>query len=108
MSNQHDITIQSAGDLKSNNNLRPTPSYLISMWGLDGKQQQFIAIKFDDGHPQYVKCVGLYTKGNKEKIAKDYMAIIKAAPIEDVEELLIPWSRIETVKSLLFKFSGIK
>jgi hypothetical protein len=94
MSN-NDITI--APPLKFDPRARTLPVYLVRT--MDGN---FIATKFDDT-TQYGKFVGFYTTIELETIKKDFQELINSVDKTLYTEIVIPWHRVLSVQSLIFR-----
>jgi hypothetical protein len=94
MSNS-DITI--APPLKFDPRARVTPVYLVV--SMDGT---FLATKFDDS-PNYGKFVGFYTSVDLQIIKKDFQELINSVDKALYTEMMIPWHRVLSVQSLIFR-----
>lgn len=85
------------------------PAYLVI---LEGKKtdEYFVATKFDTTVSVCAKFVGFYYEGSKDDIVYKYDEMIASQPAANFVEMLFPWTRIKSVRSLVYrhKFTGEK
>lgn len=80
---------------------KTTPTYLVSLE--DGKKTKyFIATKYDE-NGNYAKCVGFYSNIAEDNIISSYEEIVKTTEKTSFTEMLFPWSRIVSVRSLVYR-----
>lgn len=98
-----DVAIQQS-NLSDFNRLptRLNPVYLISIE--DGKKElNFIATKLDLYGDVAAKCVGFFATPTLETIVSSYEEMIRATDISNFVEMIFPWTRIKSVRSLTYK-----
>ena len=109
MSNNNDISIapvfkfdpkaETQQVVKYDPRARLTPTYLVKT--MDGT---FVATKYDDTAAQFGKFVGFYTNIDHDIIQKEFQELIKSMDKALYMEMIIPWHRIISVQSLIFRF----
>jgi len=104
-----DLTIKPASSVDDQGVLRMpeirtgkiVPTYLVTIEA-GKKELHFIATKFDETNT-CGKFVGFYCTATEEKIVSSYDEIIKSTDKTNYVEIQIPWNRILSVRSLLYK-----
>jgi hypothetical protein len=97
-----DTIIQQVAVPTDNVAIRRPPTYLISILGDKKSDQLFVATKYEDG-AHCAKLTGFYSSESEAKIITDYDEIIKATPKQEFVEMMIPWGRVKSVRSLIFR-----
>jgi hypothetical protein len=100
--NMSDIAIQPSGIPEYRGTGKIVPCYLVSIES-GKKDMQFIATKFDDNFMHCAKFVGFYTTATTDSITTKYEELIKTAETNNFIEVLIPWNRIISIRSLIYK-----
>lgn len=99
-----DVVIQPSGSMDFNKPpQRLLPTYLITVE--DGKKDIFfIATKLEQsGFNEAVKCIGFYCSISLETVVSTYDELIKTTEASSFVEMLLPWKRIKSVRSLTYK-----
>jgi hypothetical protein len=101
-------TIESDGTLKlpeySGRPGKLIPAYLVSLEGpKKGTEQYFIATKYDDAFVHCAKFVGFYHGGPMEDIVSRHSEIIEATPVTNFVEIMFPWNRVLSIRSLVYR-----
>ena len=76
------------------------PLYLATIGGKTLKH--FISVKFEDTG-NCAKLTGFMTEQSLENINTNYPKILADQPKETYVEVLYPWHKIESIRSLVFK-----
>ncbi len=84
------------------------PSYLIIFedypTGKDkNKIKKFITIEQPDTLNAFIKAKGVLSEESEEEITSSYQDLLTGSKKEDILELMVPWNRVFSVKSLVFK-----
>src|SRR5258708_39674002 len=82
--------------------IRISPQYLVSI-DSGKKTQFFLATKFDETSSHYAKFVGFYVESTSELITEKYAELISAAEAANYMEILIPYTRILSIRNLIYK-----
>ncbi len=101
----NDITI-SPVSLANRSATFSKPVYLISFEDCSGKKgssKRMITIDKPDTLSYYVQTKGILTEASEEEILSNYQDLLTAAKKEDIIEVMIPWNRIFSIRSLVFK-----
>lgn len=100
-----DVTVQPAGLPEYKPGVgKLIPAYLVTLEGTKkGAEQYFIATKFDDAFVHCAKFVGFYHNGSIEDIVARHSEIIEATPSGNFVEILFPWTKIQSIRSLVYR-----
>lgn len=100
-----DIAISPAGLLN-----RPVqsnkPSYLLTYEdgsGAKNKLKRIITLDKPETNAAYVHLKGVMTDLSEEEIISSYQEVLTSSPKESIIEVMVPWHRIYSVRSLVFK-----
>jgi|SRR5271166_1040511 len=98
-----DIAIKQSSPLLPDPQLtRRVPSYLVVLE--DGKKDiLFLATKFEEQTAQAPKFTGFQCNQSQEEIVAEYEQILKTTDKNNFVEMHFPWSRIKSVRSLMFR-----
>lgn len=115
MSNS-DIAIQAASGANNNVQIRPLPSYLITLTN----GQCFVALKHDKA-TNYIEATGFFFNGTQdvcgqkstpEKIIKTQFTEIITKTINEnpsvIVEISFPLHRIDSIQNLVYRHKGVK
>lgn len=83
-----------------------TPIYLVSLEG-GKKETYFVATKFDDSYNHCAKFIGFYCNLSIDMIVSSYEEVIKTTDGVNFVEILIPWHKINSIRSLVYKHKTI-
>lgn len=100
-----DVAISPTGPNEYRVAVRQQPTYLVAMEkGATGKTiKQFIATKMDVGTGNFAKFIGFYVDANEDDIATNYQELVAKADAEAFVEILVPYSRVATIRSLSYR-----
>jgi hypothetical protein len=99
-----DITVNPINSIN-----RPTqlnkPSYLITYedGSVKNKVKRFVTTEKPDTGAAFVQMKGFLTDLSEEEIISSYQEVLTTVHKESMIELMIPWQRIFSVRSLVFK-----
>ena len=92
-----------AGGIAVNNTISKKPHYLILLKDdVANKVQTFIAIDKPDLLEGFVQVKGFYSNESQENIIENFLEISKSTAKDDLVEILFPWHRINSIRSLVF------
>src|ERR1019366_1120623 len=103
-----DILVQTS-NLPDLNKMATTnkPSYLIALDNGKKASALFLATKLDEV-AQFLKCVGFYTLSSEDAVVENYPTFISEKLATDFVEIQFPYSRIVSVRSLVYRHKGGK
>lgn len=98
-----DIAVNQAAMQNYNTTGKIIPTYLVVLE--DGKKEVlFVATKFDAGFASFGKFVGFFVNNLKaEDIISASEETIKNTDNSQYVEIMFPWVRIKSIRSLIFK-----
>jgi hypothetical protein len=103
----NDIAINvTAGPPLGNNIAKIKPCYLITLEDANGKTKnltRLISIDKPEFLPGFVQVKGLFCDQDEDTIINSFSDILTNAKKELILELYLPWHRIHSVRSLIFK-----
>lgn len=79
---------------------RIIPTYLVS---IEKSKLLFIAVKFDEASPHTAKLTGFYTEKSADEVVENYVQIISEADISNYMEIQLPWNKIVSIRSLIYR-----
>lgn len=83
---------------------RLIPAYLVTLEGQKkGTEQYFVATKYDDNFVHCGKFVGFYHIGSIDDLIVRHSEIIEGTPVGNFVEILFPWNRILSIRSLVYR-----
>lgn len=101
MSGVIDVGVKPVG-LVENRAVKNMIAYLVSLE--DGKKENyFISTRLDDLSAQYIKLIGFYYEGKLENLYANYDEIIKATDKSFFVEMMFPWQRVKSIRSLIYR-----
>jgi hypothetical protein len=82
------------------------PSYLLTYE--DGavaknKVKRIVTIDKPETNSSYVHLKGVMTELSEEEIISSYQEVLTSAPKELIIEVMVPWHRVFSLRSLVFK-----
>jgi hypothetical protein len=81
------------------------PCYLVVLEDTSGKTKilkHFIAVKQPDLQAAFVQVNGIYTDATEDAISKNFTDILTATPKEAILDMMFPWHKIHSIRSLVF------
>jgi hypothetical protein len=104
-----DVAIRPAASIDESGTMRMpeirtgkiVPTYLVTLEA-GKKEAYFIATKFDETN-NFGRFVGFYCAETMDKIVSGYDEIIKNTDKANYVEIQFPWSRIVSVRSLIYR-----
>jgi hypothetical protein len=96
-----DITLGVSTRNLSNNQPLAKPSYLITL--SDKTNKYFITTDRPEQLNGFIQAKGVFTDSKEEVIIKNYSAILTNASKEFILEMMFPWHKICSIRSLIFK-----
>jgi hypothetical protein len=79
------------------------PCYLLSLEGTGKtKVAYFIAFDKPDMQADFVQVKGVYSNGSEEDIVSGFVDMVRGTPKEEIIEIMFPWHRILSIRSLVF------
>lgn len=88
--------------------MRLTPTFLVSFEKVKkGEPEYFIATKYDDSFAHCAKFIGFFYSGFIDTIISNYGEIIDSMSATNFVEILFPWNRISSIRSLVYRHKTI-
>jgi hypothetical protein len=81
------------------------PRYLIILEDAAGKSKSvthFIAIDKPDLLNGFIQVKGFYSDLNEDTIGKTFADVVENAPKDSIVDIMFPWHRVHSIKSLVF------
>lgn len=78
------------------------PIYLVTIES-GKKETLFVATKFEDILGPCAKFTGFFTAETSEKVIESYQSVIESTTKDKYVEIMFPWSRVVSIRSLIFK-----
>lgn len=79
-----------------------TPIYLIILE--DGKsKKKFLTISKIDMQSSYVQAKGIFVEHDEEHISNKYQEILASSLKSNTMEMIFPWTKISSIRNLIFK-----
>jgi hypothetical protein len=108
-----DVTIKPATSVDTDGVLRMPdygrpgrliPAYLVSLEGpKKGTELYFIATKYDEAYVHCGKFIGFFYNGTMDEIIAKHSDIIESTPATNFVEIMFPWLRIQSIRSLVYR-----
>jgi hypothetical protein len=84
------------------------PSHLVVLLDPGSKKEEyFVAVKFDDQNVNWAKFVGFYLHTPVDGLIANYNEIIRGTDVSKFIEVIFPWGRIKSVRSLIYKHKAV-
>lgn len=97
-----DVAIQPIGTPDYRSVAKIVPTYLVTLEGK--KETYFIATRFDDSYVHCGKFVGFFHNASSvQDISTKFDEIIRATDPSNFVEILFPWTKIQSIRSLVYK-----
>ncbi len=100
-----DVVVGSVG-LPTNNIPPKKPSYLIILENVRGKtknDENFIAVDKPELLNGFIQVKGFFCELSADEISKSFLTVLTDSNKELYVEMMFPWHRVKSVKSLIFK-----
>lgn len=101
---EKDFMVNSVG-IPSVSTISKKPCYLIVLSDSAGKGttvSRFIALDKPDLLNGFVQVKGIYVVAGDDVIVKTFTEIVASAPKDTIVDLMLPWHRIHSIRSLVF------
>ena len=101
-----DILIGVTGVVPTGGSISKKPSYLITLEGIDGKAKsikKFITLDKPELLNGFLQAKGFYSELPEDEIIKNYSSILTSTERDLILEMMMPWHKICSVRSLVFK-----
>lgn len=101
-----DIAVGVAAGLPVQGTLAKKPSYLITLEDNVGKSKtvkRFISLDKPEILNGFVQVKGIYSDLDEEEISKTFTTLLTDAPRDSILEIMFPWHKICSIRSLVFK-----
>lgn len=100
----NDIAVGVTAGLPVQGGVSKKPAHLIILEDNVGKKvKRFISNDRPELLNGFVSAKGIYSDASEEEISKTFAEMLTAAPRELVLEMMFPWHKICSIKSLVFK-----
>jgi hypothetical protein len=99
-----DFMIGTVG-LPTINNITKKPCYLVELLDNMGKQPKkiyFLSLDKPETLNGFIQVKGIYSSLLEEELVKKFGEILSVTPKEQILELMIPWHRVYSIRSLVF------
>lgn len=88
--------------------MRLTPTFLVSFEKVKkGDPEHFIATKYDDSFVHCAKFIGFFYGGDINTVIANYGEIIDSMSATNFVEILFPWNKISSIRSLVYRHKVI-
>lgn len=77
------------------------PCYLVVLEA-GAQVEHFIALDKPDLLNGFVQVKGIYSDKSEDKIQANFAVMVAATPKEDILDMMFPWHRVHSIKSLVF------
>jgi hypothetical protein len=81
------------------------PSYLVTLEDGSGKSKstlRFMAVDRPDLLNGFISVKGFFTEASEEEVVTKFATILASTPKDQLMEMLFPWHRITSIRSLVF------
>lgn len=80
------------------------PCYLLSLETPNKTKgaTHFIAFDKPDLQSDFVQVKGVYSSDSEDEIVSGFMETVRSTPKEEIIEMMFPWHRILSIRSLVF------
>lgn len=106
MSNDKDFAVNAVGSLSNTVQVSKKPSYLITLDPNNGnkikKHTYFISIDRPDFLNGFIQVKGFFSDDVEDEIINNISSILTSLKKELICEMMFPWHRICSVRSLVF------
>lgn len=102
----NDIAISSVAGLPSVGSISKKPSYLIILEDFNGKNRivkKFITIDKPEFLQGFIQVKGFFSELAEDEINKKFIELLTSTSKDLFYEMLFPWHKICSIKSLVFK-----
>lgn len=101
----NDIAIQSVGAFPAVPQTNKKPAYLVvlSPEGKSTKSRMFIALHKPELLNGFIQVKGMFSSASETKIVKEYNELLTSANKENFVEVMFPWHKVLSIRSLVFK-----
>lgn len=83
------------------------PSYLVIFEDYaatkKGNVKKIVTLDKPDCSGNFIQAKGIFSEASEEEVVSSYQNLLTEAKKEDIVEVMIPWNRIFSVRSLVFK-----
>ena len=101
---EKDFLVGSVG-IPSVGHVSKKPCYLITLVDPSGKGtivSRFISFDKPDLQNGFIQVKGIFSDLGDDKIVKGFGEIVASAPKESILDMLLPWHRVHSIRSLVF------
>lgn len=101
---EKDFAVGSVG-IPSVGHVSKKPCYLITLVDPAGKGtvvSRFISLDKPDLQNGFIQVKGIFSDVSEDNIVKTFTDIVAAAPKESILDMLFPWHRVHSIRSLVF------
>jgi hypothetical protein len=99
---EKDFAVSSVG-LPQVGKVAMKPCYLVTLLNPAGKKaMHFIALDKPDLLEGFVQVKGYFSDLSEEELVKTYVEVVTSAPLDSRIEMMFPWHRILSIRSLVF------
>lgn len=101
---EKDFAVGSVG-IPSVGHISKKPSYLVLLEETVGKTKglkHFIAIDRPDPVNGFISVKGIYSDLSEDEISKSFAEILASTPKEQILDMMFPWHRVYSIRSLVF------
>lgn len=101
-----DIAVSTVASLPSVGSLSKKPSYLIILEDFNGKNRitkKFITVDKPEFLQGFIQVKGFFCDLEEEEINKKFLELLTFTSKELIYDILFPWHKICSIRSLVFK-----
>lgn len=78
------------------------PCYLVVLSTTAKKTENFISLDKPDLLNGFIQAKGFYTDQSEEEVVKDFVNLVASTPKETYLDIMFPWHRVQSIRSLVF------
>src|SRR5574338_359671 len=104
MPGEKDFAIGSVGVPTGIGAVSKKPPYLVALENPSGKGKlvHFISLDKPDLLNGFIQAKGIYVEVSETKVIKTFSEIIAETPKEEILDMMFPWHRVHSIRSLVF------
>jgi len=101
---EKDFAVGSVG-IPSVGQISKKPCYLVALTELTSKSKSllyFVAIDKPESQNGFIQAKGIYADLSEEELVKKFAELLSSTPKENILDMMFPWHRVYSIRSLVF------
>lgn len=78
------------------------PCYLVVLSTSSKKTENFVSLDKPESLNGFIQTKGFYSDLSEEDLVKGFAEVVASTPKENVLEMMFPWHRVQSIRSLVF------